>query len=74
MLILGLQIKFYWINLQGYAKTNVWVLYMQIAQDFSWKNLELDSFHNVSMTFIPTDSETEKEKLVDSNHKDQKYY
>lgn len=56
-------------------KTNVWVLYMHIAQDLlSWKNLELDSFHNVSITFIPNDNETEKEKLADSNHEDQKYY
>lgn len=71
MLILGLQIKLCWINLQGYAKkTNVWVLYMHIAQDLTWKNLELDSCHNVSMTLIPNDSETEK--LVDSNHNDQK--
>lgn len=52
----------------------MWVLCMHIAQDLSWKNLELDSFHSVSMTFIPNDSETEKEKLVDSNHKDKKYY
>lgn len=55
-------------------KTNMRVLCMHIAQDLSWKNLELDSFHSVSMTFIPNDSETEKEKLVDSNHKDKKYY
>lgn len=55
-------------------KPNVWVLYTHTAQDLSWKKLELDLFHSVSMAFIPNDSETEKEKLVGSNHEDQKHY